>query len=287
MNSSLSDSAYAGVTVILAVTIGVVCSTAAAQQPRLTTAAIPGMVALVHRELASIDGLRVRTRIAVRADSGRPRADSVFARLDSVAADTIAEHLAALARALDPIGLWPDTSLLKPVREAFASHGIWLEIGEGVATPTMNDSMSRARFGSFLTRPMRELLDIRSLEQRYPIGGDGEIIVPLDEIGRRLARTDRVLAMGRFAGSDQLASMRATYLSAYLEGQSNSPAFTDDGILTSEVRASLERFRDTHPSTESGRIVGRYLTLLRSAKWHRTKIVVAFVDSALQRSRPQ
>jgi hypothetical protein len=236
------------------------------------------MVRAVRRELAPMTAVRSQMLAAVRADSGTSRADEAFLRFDAAGADTLRAHLRNLKFALDPIALWPDSSALAPLRKTFASYGVWLEIAEADANPVMSESASRAGVGRFLTRPMRALLDIRVKEQLEPIGGDGAIGVPLDEIGRRIAATDRVRAMSTtFAGSEELERRRGAYLNAFLGGWEIGP-FGDDGVLVADVRSSLERFQAAHPRTDSGRIVGQYLALLRSTNWRRTAAVDAFVQ---------
>jgi hypothetical protein len=81
-----------------------------------------------------------------------------------------------------------------------------------------------------------------------------------------------------FAGSTELEQRRRAYLIALLAGWPNSPAFGDDGVIEAAARSSLERFHAAHSRTESGRIVGRYLALLRSANWRRTAAVDVFIQ---------
>jgi hypothetical protein len=239
---------------------------------------VSAMVRAVSRELTPMIGVRSQMLAAVRADSGTSRADEAFLRLDAAGADTLRAHLPNLKVALDPIALWPDSSALAPLRRTFTSYGVCLEIAEADANPVMSDSASRASVGRFLTRPMRALLDIRVKEQLEPIGGDGAIGVPLDEIGRRIAATDRVHAMAtKFAGSAELERRRGAYLNAFLGGWEDSP-FADDGVLVASARSSLERFHGAHSRTDSGRIVGQYLALLRSTHWRRTPAVDAFIQ---------
>jgi hypothetical protein len=240
---------------------------------------ISAMARALRRELMPMLAVRSQMLAAVRADSGTSRADVAFLRLDSAGADTLRAHVPNLKSALDLIALWPDATVLMPLRQSFGSYGVWLEVAEAEADPVMSDSTSRTTVGRFLTRPMRALLDIRVREQLEPIGGDGEITVPLDEIGRRLAETDRVRAMAKeFAGSTELEQRRRAYLIALLAGWPNSPAFGDDGVIEAAARSSLERFHAAHSRTESGRIVGRYLALLRSANWRRTAAVDVFIQ---------
>jgi len=240
---------------------------------------VSAMARALSRELATMTEVRSRMLAAVRADSGTSRADAAFLRLDAAGADTLRARLPNLRFALDPIGLWPDASVLVPLRQTFTSYGVWLEIGEAEANPVMSDSASRAGVGRFLSRPMRALLDIRVKEQLESMGGDGEIGVPLDEIGRRIAATDRVRAMAaEFAGSEELERRRRAYMNAFLNGWENSPAFGDNGVLVADVRSSLERFHAAYPGTDSGRIVGEYLALLRAAHWRRTAAVDAFIQ---------
>jgi hypothetical protein len=242
---------------------------------------VSAMVRAVRRELAPLTGVRSQMLATVRADSGTSRADEAFLRFDAAGADTLRAHVPNLKVALDPIALWPDSSVLAPRRKTFTSYGVWLEIAEAEADPMMSDSASRASVGRFLTRPMRALLDIRVKEQLAPIGGDGAIGVPLDEIGRRIAAADHVRAMAtNFAGSEELERRRGGYLNAFLGGWENSP-FGDDGILVADVRSSLERLHAAHPRTDSGRIVGQYLALLRSTNWRRTAAVDAFIQRLL------
>jgi hypothetical protein len=239
---------------------------------------VSAKVRALRRELAPMTAVRSQMLAAVRADSGTPRADAAFLRFDAAGADTLRAHLPNLKFALDPIALWPDSSVLAPLRRTFTSYGVWLEIAEADANPVMSDSASRASVGRFLTRPMRALLDIRVKEQLEPIGGDGSIGVPLDEIGRRIAATDRVRAMATtFAGSEELERRRGAYLNAFLGGWEDSP-FGDDGVLIADVRSRLERFHAAHSRTDSGRIVGQYLALLRSTNWRRTAAVDAFIQ---------
>ena len=80
-----------------------------------------------------------------------------------------------------------------------------------------------------------------------------------------------------FAGSEELERRRGGYLNAFLGGWESSP-FGDDGILVANVQSSSERFHAAPSRTDSGRIVGQYLAMLRSTHWRRTPAVDAFIQ---------
>lgn len=265
----------------------IVCAAgpAAAQTPAPVPSAAPDSIAdmraALDSELAKFDTARARLVVVLRADSGTARADSVFVLFDSTSRRALYDLSPTAKRALNLLGGGPETGSLKPLQDAFLAHGIWLRFSEGEADESVSDSLLRAVAGRFLTQPMRAWLDIKTREQSEPTGGDAAIDIPLDEIGRRLAATDRVRAMAvHFAASKDLDWQRSFYLNAFLAGWDNTPAFRD-GVMVPAMRASLERFAAAYPTTESGKLVGSYLRLLREAGWRRTPSVRAFLRSAI------
>jgi hypothetical protein len=239
------------------------------------------MRAVLDRELAPFDSARARLVLALRADSGTARADSIFLRFDSTTNRALLHVSPTAQRALGLIGFWPGDSLVERLHQTFLSHGIWMHIDEGEADPVASDSTARSAVGRFLTAPMRAWLDILVTEQLVPTGGDGAIGISLDELGRRIDATDRLRAtVPRFAASDALNWRRKFYLGAFLFGWDNTPAFSrSDGALLPNFRTSLERFAGTHPMTESRKLVAAYLRLLRESKWRRTARVDSLVHA--------
>jgi hypothetical protein len=246
--------------------------------PPVAADSIAVMMAAVHHDLLPLDTARALWVQALRADSGTSRADEAFLHPDSTIAVILRDLSPTTKRALRLIGFSPTSPLFKPLRTAFAAHGVWVTIGEGEADPGISDSTMRSAARRYLTPPMQALLDLRMTEQLDPIGGDGAIGVPLDVVGRRLAAADRIHATWpTFAGSGQLEWRRRFYLFALLGGWDNSRAFNQDGAIKPTARTALGHFVEAHPTTESGRLIASVLQMSASNGWHSTARIDSLV----------
>ena len=250
--------------------------------PRVTPESVTALNAALNRDLAPFNAARARLVATLRADSGTGRADSVFMRYQSATERSLRKLPPSARRALRLIQYWDTAQVLEPLRDTFLSNGIRLDPGEGDVEPTVSDSVARTAVGRFLTPRMRAWLDLLVADQLQPMGDDGEIVITLEELGRRLDATDRIRAMGlRFAASDALDREHKAYLGALLAGTDNTPAFSHpDSVMVPAFRTSLEQFRAAHPTTESGRLVAQYLRLLNAAGWRKTPPIDSVLHAA-------
>lgn len=177
-----------------------------------------------------------------------------------------ADSAGALAAKADSIVLFLD------------ARGVWTGRGEGSAYFSLSDGALVRRFGRFISPVAREHLEITSTEQRQPSFDDASLMITWDQLGDRLARTDRFLSENwTAAGSREIASYFDFYLSRYLRGSENTKAFDyRSRRMPPEVRRSYQRYVTEYGSSASGSIIRRYLAVLRANGWRDTAAVRRF-----------
>lgn len=213
----------------------------------------------------------------LRVDSGTIRADSAFMR----ARNTL-EQLVRKIRTYDdsafqgiafPVGprrgreppAPRDLARRDSLERNLEARGIWVYRAEGDAYLAVSESTLFRRLGRFLTEAMQQYQRILIEEQASPTGEDASLMISWDDLGGRLARTDRFLTTYPDAAArDEVKSLYDAYLRWYMLASDNTRTFDRrTRVLDLEVHRSYERYASDHASTQSGRIIRGYLEVLR------------------------
>ena len=159
------------------------------------------------------------------------------------------------------------------------AYGIWTHRGEGDAYFDASETALLRWVGPLLTPPTQAFLRFASLEEEHPPADDASLMISWDELGERLARTERLLAMYPEAVVHDLIRQRYHwYLRFYLRGADNSGVFKGRSRrIEPIVRASYERYVAKHGATTSGRLLRGYLDVLRANDYRDGAEVVEFV----------
>lgn len=244
-------------------------------------------------------------RALLRQDSGTLAADSAFLRFRRELRDRIREVVKEFNEGDFQADVWPAGAAAmmrwreeqRPERQATSeeearadsllevleAHGLWADRAEGDTYFSGNEAFLLERLGPYLTPGMREFLDMQAEEQRRPTAEDAALMIPPDELARRIRRSEQFRSDHRESLVwDVVDSRYQWYLNHYLGGLPNSPAFQwGTGDLDPELRKSFERYVAEHGITPSGRLVAHYLTMLEASNFQRS----AAIDSLLAQRR--
>jgi len=257
-----------------------------------------------ERRFAPQAAWRDRAEARLQPASGTARGDSIFMEIREdfgrrVRNVTRTFADSAFQAMIYPTGGWgqrlraaegreqqqaPENALASEVIRFLAEHGIRSLRAEGDMYFLPSDEALLAWFGAYLTPSMRDFLAFSAEEQRRPPAADAGLAIPSDEIGRRLAAAERYIADHPEAVPRDLMRQRYDwYLSAYLGGLPNTPAFDwRDGRFEPLLRESLERYVAEHAGTSSAAVIGRYLTMLQASGFREDAAVKQFLAELWQ-----
>jgi hypothetical protein len=250
-------------------------------------------------QLAAIMESIESARVVMRRDSGTVVADSTFIRFRRELDDRISK-VAEVIDDPDFQARWKEQRRLErhPIHEEEAwddfisrvsgAHGVWVYQAEGDTYFSADEGVLLKKLGPLLTHGMRNFLEMEVDEQRTPAADDAALVIPLDEMTRRIQWTERYLATHpESVVSDVVESKYRWYLAAYMDGLPNTPAFdwhTDE--LDSAWRESLQNYVTDHPGTESADLVSRYMRLLEASRFKRSAAIEAFLSELWSNFRP-
>jgi hypothetical protein len=241
-------------------------------------------------------------RSLLRPDSGSVAADSAFLQFRREFDDRIRDVVTEFDDQAFQADVWPTGAAAMarwradqrperratPEEEARADsivavlmyHGVWIDRVEGDIYFSAAESMVLDRLGPFLTHGLRDFLENQADEQRKPVVVDAALMIPLDELTRRLRWAEAFLeAHPQSVVLDVVESRYRRYLAIYLAGLPNTPAFDRrTGELEPDWRESMLRYATNHAGTESGTLVSRYLNLLEVSRFQRSAEIDAFLS---------
>ena len=212
--------------------------------------------------------------------------DSTF-QLAVLATGALAERRRADQRQrgvrVDP----PDFAFGDSLRRFLRGRGVWPFIAEGETYYALSEIMTLQTLGPFATESMRAYLRLEAVEQARPTSEDASIQITLGELAARLATADSVVAAYPTSLAFPLADWkRAAYLSAFVNGTENTPAFRrTTREIRPELRQALERYATRYKATPAGKVVQEYLALLRASGFKDTPPVEAFRKALLDAVR--
>lgn len=242
--------------------------------------ALPGSVfADLERAVAPVQVTWDAMVLALRADSGTVRADSVLERFRSaldndlravnqVTRDHDLEDLFHLtwinetmqAKYLRSHGIPNETvarAIADSIERFLAARSIQTEDGEGGPSFTVAEQALSRSVGRFLSPAAREYLELSLLEQSRPTSDDGYLKISWNEFGDRLAMMDHFVSTyptSPFAAD--LRGSRDNGLRLYLRGSEGFDSSVPD--LTPEAKANMEYFLAKYGSTPAGAVVRGY-----------------------------
>jgi hypothetical protein len=223
--------------------------------------------------------VRQRDSVAaiLRRDSGTTRADSLFIAFRgryTSAIDTIGHETWEDA----PFQNWliSSTAASDSAGRFFEARGLRLTSSEGSAYPTENTVVLVGTLRPFLTAALRDFLVLRAHDEAQGFSDDAALQVPWDSVGERVAAWERLLnAHPVFVATREAQGWYNLYLSTYVTGMDNSPAFED--TLVPALRASYQRFLRLHGDTRPVRLVRAYLNVLQSTGFRNAPPVADFL----------
>lgn len=272
---------------------------------------LDSVLATLVPKLAPFVASRDSLAIVLARDSASVRADSAVMHFRESSAEllkTVVEtfHDSAFQVAVFPTGALaqrrradqrqrgvsadpPDFAFADSLVRFLRTRGVWAFNAEGDTYYTPSEGMALQTLGPFATESMRAYLRLEAVEQARPTTEDATIQISLDVLGARLAAADSVVAAYPGALAFQQADWkRAAYLSAFVNGTENTPAFRRTSReLRPELRQALERYATRHKSTPAGKVVQEYLALLRASGYKDTALVEAFRRALLDAVRDQ
>ena len=229
----------------------------------------------------------------LRVDSGSVRADSIFLRMRGLFQREVRGAVARFDDERFQALVWPDGfqgqrlrreegrfdgpspaefEMADSIRAFLAERGIATRRSEGNTYFTGRDAVLLERFGRFLTESTRAFLRLMALEESRPTADDGALMIPLEELARRVALSDACLQ--RFPEAAAIKPFRAQherYLDLFIGGLPNSRPFDwDTQELLPEWHQSYERYLTEHGDLPSAQVVAEYLRLLEANGFRRT-----------------
>jgi hypothetical protein len=259
------------------------------------------ILAELEMRLAPVAAWRERADRVLRPIAGTPRADREFLALRRELQEVVATLATALETPEFQMRIWPDGFVGQGLRRSqkrtaqadaaevvradalaafMKARGVWPQRGEGDTYFYPSESVLLEWLGPLVSEQIRQFLRLWADEQARPVAEDAAIMVPRDELERRILATERFLAdFPESPVQDPVRVRHGHYLALYLGGTDNSRAFDmNTGVFRLDLRQALEAFAAAHPGTWSARTVAEYLEALRASDFRRTPDVVRFLD---------
>jgi hypothetical protein len=255
----------------------------------------------LEMRLASVAAWRARADEVLRPIAGTPRADREFLALRLELKEVVARLATALETPDFQVRIWPDGAVGQGLRRSqqrtapadaaevvradalaafMKARGVWPQRGEGDTYFYPSEEALLEWFGPLVSEEIRQFLRLWADEQARPVAEDAAIMVPRDELERRILATERFLT--DFPDSpvrDPVRVRHGHYLALYLGGTDNSRAFDmATGVFRLDLRQALKAFAAAHPGTRSAQTVAAYLEVVRASDFTRTPDVVRFLD---------
>lgn len=243
---------------------------------------------------------RKAAEAALRADSAKPRADSVFLELRKAFQDTVRQATRTLYDLEFQRLIWPEgvaannlrriqgqpekppeaaeIALADTVKAFLSARGIWSGPGEGTMYFSASDARLYAWLGRFVTPQIQAFLLFEAYEQENPFADDGSLMVTADHLAQRLLSAEALLEEFPDSPARHRISFRYhQYLASYLGGLGGSAFDWRTRRFAPQLRLNHEEFLRLHGSTGAGRVLAQYVDLLERNGYRRTPEVEAFL----------
>jgi hypothetical protein len=186
------------------------------------------------------------------------------------------------------------------------ADGFILSSSKGMADPEIDYPCLSARFGRYASQPVAGYLRIMAREtaQHFATAQffataqhfdavqycakaqycakDAVLKIGPDTLGRRIAAVETYLRENRrFVRSNEVRELGQQYLTAYLVGMNNTPAFSSQtNRLNNRFYQSYQYSITKYPGTKFADLVKEYLNLLAENGFQKTKPVLDFATRA-------
>lgn len=158
------------------------------------------------------------------------------------------------------------------------ADGFMLSSTEGMVYPEIDFPRISARFGFYASAPVAGYLRIMARESAQHFASDAALLISPDILARRIIAIETFFKENwMFPRHDDLAGLARKYVSAYLLGLDNTPAFNGrTRRLDGRFEQSYHQVVRIYPGTRLAGYITKYLSLLSQNDFQRTKPVLDF-----------
>ncbi len=173
---------------------------------------------------------------------------------------------------------------IRELVQKICQDGFKLSWAEGMIYIESDYPLLNTRYGKLVSKRLAGYLQIMADETTRHFAADASLTIPVNTVSDRIVRIETFLnANPDFAKNPQLRQLMKNYLSAYLLGLNNSPAFDYQTLrLNDSFRSSYQRTIKQYPRTKLGTLVGDYLKLLEQNNYRRTQAILDYVTKNTQ-----
>jgi hypothetical protein len=171
---------------------------------------------------------------------------------------------------------------IKSLIRNILADGFMLSSAEGMVYAEIDFPAISARFSRYASAPVAGYLRIMARETGQHFAGDGALMISPEVLGRRIISIETFLRENRrFARRNDLVTLAQKYLTAYLLGLNNTPAFSYrtsriDGRFLQSYHHCVAQYRGTRLAVW----VKDYLRVLAENDYQKTKPVVDLANKA-------
>ncbi|MCX7749381.1 MAG: hypothetical protein N2645_21185 [Clostridia bacterium] len=151
---------------------------------------------------------------------------------------------------------------------------------EGMVNMEIDYENINKRFSGFVSENVSAYLEIMSAEYKKHYAHDGGLIIDLDELVKRIIQTENFIEKYKDSPfQNEVRQLNKNYLSAYLLGLNNTPAFAyEDNQLREDVLSSFEHTVKEYKDSKLAGILKEYMELVRKNNNKKTGEILNFVE---------
>lgn len=172
-----------------------------------------------------------------------------------------------------------DSDIKTTLQDAY-NGGLKLSTSEGMYYLEVDYSSLKAVFAGNTSEEISSYLDIMAEESNKHFAEDAALLISYDQLAERVARNESFIKnYGSSKFADKVKELHKYYLSAYLLGLNNTPAFSmKDNILEKDVLDSYKASIAKYPGTSLSGILSEYMKLLEKDNYKRTQAILDYVS---------
>lgn len=157
--------------------------------------------------------------------------------------------------------------------------GYKLITAEGMVDFELDYEYLDNKFSPYVTEKTSAFLSIMATEAKAHFAADGAIIISLDELANRVINTENYLEkFGDSQYAKEIKQQYNWYLTAYLIGLNNTPAFSyEDNILKQEVLSNFKSTMIKYKDSKFAGIIKDFVDLVTKNDLKKTNEVLDFV----------
>lgn len=172
---------------------------------------------------------------------------------------------------------------VRDLLQGILGDGFRLAMPEGMLCFTTDFPALSRKYGRYASARMQDYLGIMAVETARPYSEDAGLLITPDELARRIVPAEGFIkSYPHFARVADVERLRGQYLTAYLIGLNNTPAF--DYVTSRLEDRFFESYRSTaakYEGTDFARLVRGYLTVLQRNGYRKTRTVLDFAVKAV------